>query len=35
MLETFLKGVVTGIVGLGVLSWLASTLEKKEESEEE
>lgn len=37
MLGTFLKGAITGIVGLGVLSWLVSTSsadESKEESEE-
>lgn len=36
MLGTFLKGAITGVVGLGVLSWLVSTFsadESKDESE--
>lgn len=31
---TFLRGAVTGVVGLGVLSWLVATLSQDEKNEE-
>lgn len=31
---TFLRGAITGVVGLGVLSWLITTLSQDEKNDE-
>lgn len=33
MFGTFLKGAITGVVGLGVLSWLVSTFSEDDKDE--